>query len=410
LPFVDAGLRTSGAVAASYGFAGRVLAPAVVPLTHGEAQLDIEGAGASLRVRADGRAFELAVRRRGGGRETQRLDEGAFIPAMLEADLRTLVAVERIDGEPALVTLGAWRDPDAGRFHHPFFGSGLSKLFRAGRLGRRLVDGGSGQAERLLARGLERLSLRYTEELLAAVSARDAELVIAYQPFLDLLLHELIGLLDPRSAHWRAEAAPIVDGLLLEALARIDAVIALASERCGDGAFVVSSDHGMEPVDTVLFPNQVLLEAGLLALDDRGRIDAARSDCFFHPAETGLLWCNPRLGADRMPLVRRNALAALDAGLAGSAGPIALVEAPATPGAPVQPAYLIAGRGRVMKANLGCGAQARSQKTGDHAMNDGDHRLEGVFAEARGQVLADRMERVHAQEVRGLLTARLPPG
>lgn len=405
LPFVDPELRASGAVAASYGFAERVCAPQVVPLVGGEAQLEVDGAAASVRVRTRGRVLELGVRRRGGRSEAAIFEEGSWLPVALDDDEHTLVGVHRIDGQAALVGLGAWRDPEAARFRHPFLGSGLSKLFRAGKLGRRLVDGGAGDAERLLARSLKRLSLRYTEELLAAASARDADLVVAYQPFLDLLLHELIGLLEPRGAHWRPGATPIVDGLLLDALALVDAMISLVGEQWGPGTFVVSSDHGMAPVDTVLFPNQVLRDAGFLAVDETGRIDAARSSCWFHPAETGLLCWNPALGG---PALRHDVLAALDAAFAGSSGPIALVEAPAssTTGATARPTYLVAGHGRVLKADLGRGVRAPSAKTGDHALNDGDPRLDGVLADVHGQVLEEGVSEVHAREVRGLLTQR----
>jgi hypothetical protein len=64
----------------------------------------------------------------------------------------------------------------------------------------------------------------------------------------------------------------------------------------------------------------------------------------------------------------------------------------------------------VLKADLGRGTRARSAKTGDHALNDGDRRLDGVFADVGGDVLDERTADVHAHEVRGLLAARRQVG
>jgi hypothetical protein len=358
--------RKQAHVQSSYGFAEKLDGPQVVPFENGVARLDLPGVGRTIDLVAS----ELAP--------------GQWKDLALAPQVRTQVSHAMVDGAPTLIMLGAWRDPGT-RFLNPFFGGALSKAFRAGRLGRRIIDGGLGAAELLFFDTLQTLAQRYGEELVAAVVAGDAELVIGYQPFLDLLLHEIGGLLDPASAHHRPEAVPLVESILISALRVIQLHIEALVWRLHGAAFVVSSDHGMAPVDTVLYPNQVLYESGLLARDADGRIDAARSHAFFHPAETGLLQVASATN-------RRRALAALDQAFAG----IAHAEAGGQ-------TYLIPGSRRVMKADLGKGLKARSQKTGDHAMNDGDRRLDGVLIDVAGCLLPDDTSEVHAAQVRNLL-------
>jgi hypothetical protein len=378
----------------------------------GAASVELPGADCVLHVRAKGDAYTLSVHAPGHSLGEVALHAGQWREAWLGNQARTLATVERIEGEPTLLVLGAWSEPALAsrRFCHPFLGTGLTKLFRSGRLGRRIVDGGAGDAEQLLWSSLRALSWRYSEELLAAVDEPEVDLVLAYQPFFDLLLHELAGLLDPDCAHYRSQGLPVVERIVIEALALIERTIVATAERSAGRSVVLTSDHGMASVDTILYPNQALRDAGWLALNASGTIDAAESRCFFHPAETGQLCFNHARTGQSLDAARAAVLSVLDDAFAPFGGPVRAVETP--PGTDADAAYssttyLVPGARRVLKSETGRSAGGRSAKTGDHALNDGDPRLDGVVIDVTGGVLAAGVAQVAAADVRALL-ARAP--
>jgi hypothetical protein len=411
IPFLDPARRTRELVRASYGFNQRIEPPAVLSLATGEARLDLPGLGARLRVSAAGDDHYRIEADSESAPRPLTLAMGTWSPLVLAPGARTLVGIERADGQPVLLLLGVWREPlSAGEsLRHPFFGGGLSRLFRGGRLGRRIVDGGGGQAERLLARTLRHLGERYTEELVAAVAAADAALIVGYQPFLDLLLHEIGGLLDPDRRYHRPEMVPLVERLLVEALDAIERALTEATRAAAvrpGTSVLVCSDHGMAPVDTVLYPNQVLRDRGWLTSAPDGGIDGPGSACFFHPAETGLLCFNrDRIGPD-LPAFRDQVLDGLDAAFAPLGGRLCATETAPAADAPRSwstTTYLLAGRGRTLKADLGRGVRGSSQKTCDHSTNDGDPQLDGVVVDIAGGALAPGRLTVQAADLPSLV-------
>jgi predicted AlkP superfamily phosphohydrolase/phosphomutase len=52
------------------------------------------------------------------------------------------------------------------------------------------------------------------------------------------------------------------------------------------------SDHGMEGTNRLIAINKTLQEGGLLAIDDRGRVDLARTSAFYPAANNGYLLIN----------------------------------------------------------------------------------------------------------------------
>jgi predicted AlkP superfamily pyrophosphatase or phosphodiesterase len=119
----------------------------------------------------------------------------------------------------------------------------------------------------------ERFTRFFGDSLLAAVEQPDWDLMMGYMPVIDEAGHQLT-LEDPRqplfSPERRGELAAArrrtwnaVDRELARLLAAIDLRTTVVA---------VLSDHGMAPIHTMLDPNVLLLDQGLLAADDRGKI------------------------------------------------------------------------------------------------------------------------------------------
>ncbi|MCP1120867.1 hypothetical protein JOE11_004479 [Robbsia andropogonis] len=166
-----------------------------------------------------------------------------------------------------------------------------AQLYKDNRLGRRLDDGGDGNAERLLLTLMREVHNSFAADIIAAVRADDAECVIGYYPVIDLLSHHLLKYLDPCRAE--LPASGICEVLFDMALDWVDELIdhcvaaAPQSVRC-----IAHSDHGMTPVHDDLFPNSFFEQSGWLTYDENGRPDLAASAALFHPAENGLVLFN----------------------------------------------------------------------------------------------------------------------
>jgi predicted AlkP superfamily pyrophosphatase or phosphodiesterase len=288
------------------------------------------------------------------------------------------------------ICLGAWRPDLQGddvsamrsRLRHaaPFVASAPNTLYRDGKLGPRLAEGGDGTAERVFTSCLLQMSSRYLDEFLDGVERADSHLVIGYQPTLDIMLHEFAGYLDPLCRFWSPQGEAIIDELVLTLLGRLDHCIArLATLVSKTDRVLVCSDHGMASLDTIIFPNAALARRGLLVSRSDGNIDVERSICFYHPAETGELWLN--IDAARGAGVPAEAIIAnLSQDLSGAPG-----------GAPdMLPLRRTAARGFQVLGHLRPGhcQQAKatiadtlwgiSKKTGEHGSHSDDSRLQGV--------------------------------
>ncbi|MBV6751317.1 alkaline phosphatase family protein [Pseudomonas chlororaphis] len=160
-----------------------------------------------------------------------------------------------------------------------------AKLYQANLLGRRLRDGGKGEAESILADLMKPLHDSFTGEITRAVEANDAQLVIGYYPVIDLLSHQILA----------NEFSTSFDGSvgsqhLFSVLLEFDRWLSGLLPRVADNTrVVIHSDHGMTPLKWDVYPNRFLLAAGWLVLRPDDSLDTDRSVAFFHPAENGLL-------------------------------------------------------------------------------------------------------------------------
>ena len=200
-----------------------------------------------------------------------------------------------IDGRPKLISLGyhpvlvhgieAQARMHSGR-SRPYVVSNPGKLYASGALGLRMHQGGQGHAEQLLVSLMRDVHDSFAADILCAVRAKDADLVVGYYPVIDLLLHQLLryGLDDSQEL-----TGPLAD-TLLNVMGWLDKLITELAALIGPQVrFIVNSDHGMLPIEWDVYPNTFFAQRGWVHCNADGSIDANRSTVFFHPAENGLL-------------------------------------------------------------------------------------------------------------------------
>jgi predicted AlkP superfamily phosphohydrolase/phosphomutase len=282
-------------------------------LTRGDRDALVLESGAArveLQPGADGR-FSPPLPVRSGKREAH------VRFRLIEHDVST-GAFRLVHGAAAEITssdpgeLAALRSSAGTILHEHFVG-----LYRRGALGPTIAAGGSGAAERWLEE-LVLVNHEYFTGSLAYAASRPWDLLVLYVPSFDAVSHSLVGMLDPQSSRYSEAAAarawPILERLFA---ATADAFVAELRTRFPDATVVVTADHGSEGIGRYVLPNVALREAGLLAVDARGRLDLSRTQAAFLSSKAHMIFVNtddwrggivPASGRDA---VKRRAAAAL---------------------------------------------------------------------------------------------------
>jgi hypothetical protein len=241
-----------------------------------------------------------------------------------------------------------------------------------------------------------RQAARYFER--ASVLALDAlepvSLTVAYQPCIDDISHELIGLCDPSSPVFDATLASRAWSVVRVVYQWADShLAALLSHADADTLVVVSSDHGMAGISHRFYANGALERAGLLAFDEGGSVDPRRTDIALSPAGDGSAWINrlARPGGTVPPWrteeVLDRAQTALEEVREPASGRRAVAKLlrtgdglPATLG----DAYLLLAPGFQLDVERPPGSHlvTPSTKTGGHLTNTGASSLSGILAAA----------------------------
>jgi len=191
-----------------------------------------------------------------------------------------------------------------------FVGNGAASLYRQGGFGPAILDGGDGMAER-----------RYLETALftlkqVAASTRWAmqslpwDLLFTYSPYPDESEHLWRGYLDPGLPQYRKAVADRLAGFLEEVYRAGDEFLGqVMSTRPPNTALALVSDHGMEGANKAVRINAALRQAGLLALDRRGRVDLSKTKAYYPGANSGHILLNTTdrkggiVGPDERPKV-----------------------------------------------------------------------------------------------------------
>jgi predicted AlkP superfamily phosphohydrolase/phosphomutase len=174
-----------------------------------------------------------------------------------------------------------------------FIGNGANQLYAQGSLGTTLPNGGDGTAE---ARYLETVIL-VQHQLMKTnrwmLEHLPWDLFFAYSPFPDEAEHTWRGFLDSNLADFRQEIADRLRPFLERVYQTSDELLGLLMDRRPENTIVaLISDHGMEGTNKLVAINKALQQGGLLATDDRGRVDLARTKALYPAANNGYLLIN----------------------------------------------------------------------------------------------------------------------
>jgi predicted AlkP superfamily pyrophosphatase or phosphodiesterase len=140
-----------------------------------------------------------------------------------------------------------------------------------------------------------------------------AEIIRRWDP--DFILLHLLDI-----DHWKHETGPAGDSVwtaLPRADRRIGVVLGALAERPRPTTVIVTSDHGFLPYHHVLRPGVLLVRAGLVTLDARGRVTTWEAGIVGNGGSTMFL---PRDSADRT--IARRIRAAIPDSLVGPGRPI----------------------------------------------------------------------------------------
>ena len=400
LPYVDRARLGSALASYAYGFGPAVVAPAVFDCQEATA---LFGRDQLAAIAGDCWGSLWVYRPAERGQPDDRV--------------RGLAKRCVIGGAEKLLFLGAWRVERSGLGHQspgdPFMATGLQHWYRRGDLGPTLQQGGDGRAEALFVETLRLMAASFAEEWLSRFAAAPSGLVMTYQPALDLALHELAGYAAPDCTHWTSEREAIVLPLLGDLVADVDRTMqqTMALMQPCD-RMILTSDHGMTPVDLIVRPNVALAQDGLLALDGDGRIDPAASLCFYHPAENGLLCLNRNLVAER-GTSEQSVVAELAATLDRASGRDATIQSwpalEAVSGAPPWMSaryFLSGGRFVQVKADLAGPVASPSLKTGEHIATRDDMELAGTVIDLSPILACDVPQMLDIVDVHRLLLPR----
>ena len=182
---------------------------------------------------------------------------------------------------------------DADATSRAFIGNGANPLYSQGALGRTLPDGGDGSAE---ARYLETVTFAQHQLMEAnrwALEHLPWELFVAYTPFPDEAEHMWRGFLEPSLPGFRQDLADRLRPLLQQVYRLSDELLGLLmAHRTEDTIVALISDHGMEGTYRLFAVNKLLRESGILAMDERGRVDLARTKAIYPAINNGYLLIN----------------------------------------------------------------------------------------------------------------------
>ncbi|MBI2645580.1 MAG: alkaline phosphatase family protein [Deltaproteobacteria bacterium] len=108
-----------------------------------------------------------------------------------------------------------------------------------------------------------RFSRYLTKVTLLAAKTQKWDLLLAYQPTLDELEHQYY-MTDPRQKDYSAEKSKRYLEIIRQGYLEINKAVDQMINELPNTNFVIVSDHGMEPLHSVYYPNRVLAKKGYL--------------------------------------------------------------------------------------------------------------------------------------------------
>jgi predicted AlkP superfamily phosphohydrolase/phosphomutase len=152
--------------------------------------------------------------------------------------------------------------------------------FRDGAFGRTIPQGGAGTAEAWYLETVELVTRQFMRGAEWAWNNERVELLLDYFPLGDEVDHTFYGYVDRAWPGYNAAEEAWAQGIRARVWELVDLRLAQLRGFAGtdpNTVLFVTGDHGMRATWATFRPNAVLREAGLLAVDGRGRIDLART-------------------------------------------------------------------------------------------------------------------------------------
>jgi predicted AlkP superfamily phosphohydrolase/phosphomutase len=176
-----------------------------------------------------------------------------------------------------------------------FVGNGATILFQQGAFGRTILNGGNGGAEERYLETVAFAQHQLMETNRWALDHLPWDLFLAYTPFPDEAEHHWRGYLDATVPTYNKGLAERIRPLLERAYQTSDEHLGLLlSKRPGNALFALISDHGLQGIYKRVALNQVLQQAGLLALDAQGRVDLSKTKALYPTINNGYLLINSK--------------------------------------------------------------------------------------------------------------------
>jgi predicted AlkP superfamily phosphohydrolase/phosphomutase len=152
----------------------------------------------------------------------------------------------------------------------PFISSAAAYSYSNDKLGPRIFKGGNGLAEKRLFRSMELMCRHFYDAIKFMLERTAPEAGFFYFNCIDLCLHLWMAFLDKSSPGFSQKTFEAVQPVVDLVFSWADRIVGLLLEAAGPEDFlVVTSDHGMAPIENIFYPNQALRDAGFLAWDEK---------------------------------------------------------------------------------------------------------------------------------------------
>lgn len=142
----------------------------------------------------------------------------------------------------------------------PYINDSLRSMYRKGIFGKQFYLDGDGTAEDIFME-LYKLSFEYYKLVLNEFIEYNDDankLRIIYVPFTDGIGHELIGFINSDREIQKKYKDKAIE-LLLKVYGYADKLLSIAYEKEKESQLIISSDHGMNGVNIMFHPNDVLI-------------------------------------------------------------------------------------------------------------------------------------------------------
>jgi predicted AlkP superfamily phosphohydrolase/phosphomutase len=174
-----------------------------------------------------------------------------------------------------------------------FVGNGAYVLYLQGTLGLPIFKGGNGVAEIRYLETVKFVQHQLMETARWALERLPWDFFIAYTPYPDEAEHLWRGYLEPKLPGYRPEIAAQLRPFLERVYQTSDDFLGLLMNLRQENTIVaVVSDHGMDASNKLLAINKALEQAELLTLDERNRVDLAKTRVLYPSMNNGYLLIN----------------------------------------------------------------------------------------------------------------------